>query len=155
MKEHNKVKRRLEKISNPEYVVSLKKDFRTTEEEIKQQDKLKKQLKTEEQRRAKKIDTLGTRADTTDALTQAQDAAQRLAIVAEKLQTVDEENEKARELRSSQIDQLGELKSRLQKLNQIASHYGVSLEQAKLNKAEDKQAAAQLEALSRQKRILQ
>jgi hypothetical protein len=48
MKEHNKVKRRLEKISNPEYVVSLKKDFRTTEEEIKQQDKLKKQLKTEE-----------------------------------------------------------------------------------------------------------
>jgi len=36
MKEHNKLKRRLEIVSQPDYLVNLKRDLRITEEEIKQ-----------------------------------------------------------------------------------------------------------------------
>ena len=41
MKEHEKLKRRLKKITQPDYLVNLKRDLRATEEEIKQQEKLK------------------------------------------------------------------------------------------------------------------
>jgi hypothetical protein len=41
MKEHEKLKKRLKKIMQPDYLVNLKKELRATEEEIKQQEKLK------------------------------------------------------------------------------------------------------------------
>ena len=58
MKEHNKLKRRLEVVSQPDYLVNLKRDLRTTEEEIKQQEKLKRQLKVDQLKRDKKLDHL-------------------------------------------------------------------------------------------------
>ena len=41
MKEHNKLKRRLEMIQQPDFLLNLKRDLKTTQEEIKQQEKLK------------------------------------------------------------------------------------------------------------------
>jgi hypothetical protein len=61
MKEHNKLKRRLEVVSQPDYLVNLKRDLRITEEEIKQQEKLKRQLKVDQLRRDKKLDSMVTR----------------------------------------------------------------------------------------------
>jgi hypothetical protein len=36
MKEHNKLKKRLELIQQPDFLINLKRDLKTTEEEIKQ-----------------------------------------------------------------------------------------------------------------------
>ena len=36
MKEHNKLKKRLELVQQPDFLINLKRDLRTTEEEIKQ-----------------------------------------------------------------------------------------------------------------------
>lgn len=47
MKEHNKLKRRLEMIQQPDFLLNLKRDLKTTQEEIKQQEKLKRQLKVD------------------------------------------------------------------------------------------------------------
>jgi hypothetical protein len=47
MKEHAKLKKRLELVQQPDFLVNLKKDLKTTEEEIKQQEKLKRQLKVD------------------------------------------------------------------------------------------------------------
>jgi len=58
MKEHNKLKRRLEMIQQPDFLLNLKRDLKTTQEEIKQQEKLKRQLKVDQLRREKKLDTL-------------------------------------------------------------------------------------------------
>jgi len=90
-----------------------------------------------------------------DTLAQVQDAAQRLAFLTERLQKVEEENVKAEELRYTQLEQLGELRDRLGKLNTIADHYCVSIENSKANHMETKALNAQLDGLNRQKRILQ
>ncbi len=89
-----------------------------------------------------------------DAMKQVQDTTQRLAYLTEKLQKLDEENLRAEELRNQQLAQLEELKVRLEKLNKIAEHYGVSIEKSKENHAEQKKLQEQLDHLNKQKRIL-
>ena len=55
-------------------MVNLKRDLRTTEEEIKQQEKLKRQLKVDQLKRDKKLDHLVGKNEP-DTLVQVQDAA--------------------------------------------------------------------------------
>ena len=153
MKEHNKLKKRLELIQQPDFLINLKKDLKTTEEEIKQQEKLKRQLKVDQLRREKKLDQIIDQSEP-DVLRQVQDTTQRLAFLTEKLAKLEEDNKKAEELRNQQIDQLAELRTRLDKLNKIAEHYGVSIEKSKENQVEHKKLTEQLEYLNKQKRIL-
>ena len=56
MKEHGKLRRRLEIIQQPNFLSNLKRDLRITEEEIQQQEKLKRQLKVDQLKREKKLD---------------------------------------------------------------------------------------------------
>ena len=56
-----------------------------------------------------------------------------MAYLTEKLSKIEEENQKAEQLRNQQLDQLDELRTRLSKLNTIAEHYGVSIEKSKHN----------------------
>ncbi len=58
MKEHEKLKRRLKLIMQPDFLVNLKRDLRVTEEEIKQQEKLKRQLKVDQLKREKKLESI-------------------------------------------------------------------------------------------------
>lgn len=64
---------------------------------------------------------------------QVQDTTQRLVYLTEKLQKLEQENQKAEQLRDQQIKQLEELRLRLAKLNTIAEYYGVSIEKSKEN----------------------
>ena len=45
-------------IQQPNFLVNLKRDIKTTQDEIKQQEKLKRQLKVDQLRREKKLDNL-------------------------------------------------------------------------------------------------
>ena len=71
-----------------------------------------------------------------DVLKQVQDTTQRLAYLTEKLAKLQDENVKAEQLRSQQVDQLNELKGRMAKLNTVAEHYGVSVDKSKESQAE-------------------
>ena len=72
MKEHAKLKKRLELVQQPDFLVNLKRDLKTTEEEIKQQEKLKRQLKVDQLKREKKLDSIIEQSEP-DILKQVQD----------------------------------------------------------------------------------
>jgi len=58
IKEHDKLKKRLKLITQPDFLANLKRDLRVTEEEIKQQEKLKRQLKVDQLKREKKLEAI-------------------------------------------------------------------------------------------------
>lgn len=122
-------------IQQPNFLVNLKRDIKTTQDEIKQQEKLKRQLKVDQLRREKKLDNLIDQGEP-DVLKQVQDTTQRLAYLTEKLAKLQDENVKAEQLRSQQVEQLNELKGRMAKLNTVAEHYGVSVDKSKESQAE-------------------
>lgn len=84
MKEHEKLKRRLKLIMQPDFLVNLKRDLRVTEEEIKQQEKLKRQLKVDQLKREKKLESILDHNEP-DVMKQVYDTTQRLAFLTEKL----------------------------------------------------------------------
>lgn len=104
-------------------------------------------------RREKKLDSIIEKSEP-DILKQVQDTTQRLVYLTEKLQKLEQENQKAEQLRDAQIKQLEELRSRLAKLNTIAEYYGVSIEKSKENQLEHKRLTEQLDHLNKQRRIL-
>jgi hypothetical protein len=80
MKEHEKLKRRLKKITQPDYLVNLKRDLRATEEEIKQQEKLKRQLRADQLKREKKLESIMDSSEP-DVMKQVYDTTQRLEFL--------------------------------------------------------------------------
>lgn len=117
MKEHDKLKRRLKLIQQPDFLVNLKRDLRVTEEEIKQQERLKRQLKGDQIKREKKLDHILDNNTEADVMKQVTDTTQRLSHLTEKLNKLEVENVKAEKLRNAQLEQLDELRARLTKLN--------------------------------------
>jgi len=73
MKEHDKLKKRLKLITQPDFLVNLKRDLRITEEEIKQQEKLKKQLKVDQLKREKKLEAITSEQNEPDVMKQVYD----------------------------------------------------------------------------------
>lgn len=117
IKEHDKLKKRLKLITQPDFLANLKRDLRVTEEEIKQQEKLKRQLKVDQLKREKKLEAITSEQNEPDVMKQVYDTTQRLQFLTEKLRTLERENEKAEEARNVQLAQLEELRQRLAKLN--------------------------------------
>lgn len=86
-------------ISQPDFLVNLKRDLRTSEEEIKQQEKLKRQLRVDQLKREKKLDHI-MHENEPDVMRQVQDTTHRLAHLTEKLHKLEKENERAEQLRN-------------------------------------------------------
>ena len=80
--------------------MGLKKEYATTEEEIKQQKKLRKQLKVNQIIREKKMDNL-LADNQQEQSASVVDIQQRLVFINEKLIKVSNENQKAREVIAS------------------------------------------------------
>lgn len=105
-REQTKLRRRMEVISAPDFLANLKRDLRTTEEEIKQQEKLKRQLKLDQLRRERKLDNILIENEPEAMQQQVHDTMERLAYLKEKIEKLEEENAKADELRDSQVIKL-------------------------------------------------
>jgi len=56
MKERARLQKRIHELSQKDYLINLKRDLRTTEEEIKQQTKLKQKFQGEQQRHDRALD---------------------------------------------------------------------------------------------------
>ena len=61
LREHGNLKRRLEEVQNPEFLISLKRQLKETEEEIQRQQKLSKQINVEQIQRDKRLDKISVK----------------------------------------------------------------------------------------------
>lgn len=63
LREHTKLRRRLEEVRNPEFLIGLKRQLKETEDEIVQQQKLRKLLHNEQVKREHRLNHLAERND--------------------------------------------------------------------------------------------
>jgi len=95
LQEKQRLLKRRQELSEPNYLLNLKRDLKTTEQEIKQQLKLKKQLAEEHLKRDRRLDHL-IAADENEVLLRVQDVTQRLALITDQIAEIDTDNAKAR-----------------------------------------------------------
>jgi ABC-type transporter Mla subunit MlaD len=138
--------------------------IKNSEKEIKEYEKLLQQLHVEQVRREKRMDRILVKG--TDhyggfqGITNNQDSAQindttqRLAFLQEKIGDLKEQIEKADKLRAQQFEHLQELKGRMEKLQQIADHYGIEIDKHEENKESYDKLSKELNQLDKQKKIV-
>lgn len=85
---------------------------------------------------------------------QINDTTQRLAFLQEKIVEMKEQIEKSDKLRLSQFEHLQELKGRMEKLQQIADHYGIEIDKHEENKESYDKLNKELTVLDKQKKIV-
>jgi len=151
VREHQRLRRRLEEVQSPDFLINLKKKLKETDQEIKEHERLKNSLHVEQIRREKRLDKIIEKNEPENMKT-INDQTARLAYLSEKVSDLKEQLEKAERLKDQQIEHIEELKQRQHKLNQIAQHYGVDHEKNMGEEAERLQQ--ELELLEKQKRIL-
>ena len=95
--------------------------------EIERQKKISKQLRTEQVRRENRLNNIIEKSEP-DMVKNINDRTTRLAYLNEKLGELQQEKIRLEELKGSQSNTLDELKTKMNKLQQIASTYGISLE---------------------------
>ena len=135
IKEHQRLKRRLEEVQSPDFLINLKKNIRNAEKEIKDYEKLLQQLHVDQIRREKRLDKIIEKNEP-ETLKQINDSTSRLAYLTEKINELREAQEKAEKLKTQQQEHLEELKQRLEKLQTIAEHYGIEVDKHEENKVE-------------------
>jgi len=67
IKEHSRVKRRLDEVQSPDFLLNLKMSIKSSEKEIAEYEKLLKQLHIEQVRREKRLDRIIGKGDSHSA----------------------------------------------------------------------------------------
>lgn len=111
------------------------------------------QLHVEQIRREKRLDKIIERNEP-ETMKQINDQTSQLAYLNEKIAELREQYDKSDKLKEQQLEQLDELKTRLDKLNQIAEHYGIEVDKHEQNNKEYERLNKDLEVLEKQKRIV-
>jgi len=115
LKEHAKLRRRLEEVQNPEFLINLKRHLKETEAEIQRQQKITKQLHTDQVRREQRLDRIIEKNEP-EAVKHINDRTSRLAYLNEKLAELQQEKLRTEELKAQQANTLDELKAKMSKL---------------------------------------
>eukprot|EP00347_Sterkiella_histriomuscorum_P015656 403356196 len=152
IREHQRLKKRLEEVQSPDFLLNLKKNIRSTEQEIKNYEKMLQQLHVEQIRREKRLDKIIERNEP-ETMKQINDQTSQLAYLNEKIAELRDQYDKSEKLKDQQLEQLEELKQRFEKLNQIADHYGIEVDKHDQNNKEYEKLNKDLEQLEKQKRI--
>ena len=106
IQEHLRVKKRLEEVQSPDFLLNLKMSIKGSEKEIQEYEKLLKQLHIEQVKREKRMDKIiGKGLDNHSNAAhhdsaQINDTTQRLAYLQEKIVDIKDQIEKADKLRS-------------------------------------------------------
>ena len=98
VKEHARVKKRLEEVQAPDFLLNLKKNLKNVDQEIKDLQMMKKNLHVEQNRREKRLDRI-IEQNEPEAMKQINDSTQRLSYLNEKLVELKEQLEKAEQLK--------------------------------------------------------
>lgn len=124
MTEHQRLQKRFEEVSNPNYVMDLRNGIKDAETKIKELKKEKKQLEVEQFRREKKMDKIITYGEP-ENMKSVNDAQKELEVVTDKLNRLRAKKEQLTEFKASQEAQMASLKERLKKVMAQAEEYGI------------------------------
>lgn len=153
IREHARLRKRLEEVQSPDFLLNLKKNIRQTEKEIKDFEVQLKTLHVEQIRREKRLDKIIEKNEP-ESMKQINDQTSRLAYLTEKTAELRDNYEKSEKLKDQQLEHLEELNKRLQKLGQIAEHYGIEVGKHEENSKQAELLSKDLTQLEKQKRIL-
>ena len=153
VREHQRLKRRLEEVQSPDFLLNLKKSVRDTEKEIKELERQLQQLHVEQIRREKRLDRIIEKNEP-ESMKQINDQTSRLAYLTEKIAELREGCARSERLKEQQQEHAKELRQRLEKLQQIAEHYGIEVDKHEAHGKEAERLSKDLNQLEKQKRIL-
>ena len=141
MNEHQRLQKRLDQVSDPTYMINLRKEIQDAEHKINVTlKKEKKQLEVEQFRREKKMDKIITYGEP-ENMKSINNAQKELEVVSERLSKLRAKKAKLAEFKQTQDQQMEVLKQRLEKVMKRAQDYGIDddlkKEEAKLR--EDKE----------------
>ena len=125
IKEHQRVKKRLEEVQSPEFLLNLKRNIRQAEKEVKDYEKMLMQMHHEQVKREKRMDrligkggevTMGPGGMSQQDSAQINDTTQRLAFLQDKIDELKDQIDKGEKVKQQQSEHLLELKQRMEKL---------------------------------------
>jgi len=153
VREHQRLRRRLEEVQSPDFLLNMKKSIRAAEKDIKDYERQLQQLHVDQIRREKRLDKIIEKNEP-ESMKQINDQTSRLAYLTEKIAELKDSYEKSERLKEQQQEHLEELRQRLEKLQQIADHYGIEVDKHDENAKEAEKLIKDLSQLEKQKRIL-
>ena len=124
MNEHQRLQKRLEEVSNPNYMIDLRSSIKEAEDKIKELKKEKKALEVEQFRREKKMDKIITYGEP-ENMKSINDAQKELEVITDKLNKLRSKKEQLNEFKSKQDSQMESLKDKLEKVMQKAKDFGI------------------------------
>ena len=98
VREHQRVKKRLQEVQSPEFLMNLKQNIRNAEKEMKEYEKMLQQLRVEQVRREKRLDKIIERNEP-ETMKQINDSTSRVAYLTEKVTELRVEVEKGERVR--------------------------------------------------------
>ena len=125
MNEHQRLQKRLDQVSDPTYMINLRKEIQDAEHKINVTlKKEKKQLEVEQFRREKKMDKIITYGEP-ENMKSINNAQKELEVVSERLSKLRAKKAKLAEFKQTQDQQMEVLKQRLEKVMKRAQDYGI------------------------------
>lgn len=151
MNEHQRLQKRLDEVSNPNYLIDLRNSIKEAEDKIKELKRDKKNLEVEQFRREKKMDKIINHGEP-ENMKSINDAQKELEVVTDKLSRLRTKKDKLAEFKISQDAQMENLKEKLEKVMQKAQECGID-EDVKLEerKIKEEQLNLEKESLLRKK----
>lgn len=151
MNEHQRLQKRLDEVSNPNYLIDLRNSIKEAEDKIKELKRDKKNLEVEQFRREKKMDKIINHGEP-ENMKSINDAQKELEVVTDKLSRLRAKKDKLAEFKISQDAQMENLKEKLEKVMQKAQECGID-EDVKLEerKIKEEQLNLEKESLLRKK----
>ena len=137
--EYNRLKKRLDMVSHPNYMITLKKQVLEADETIKQLRKEKKGMEVQQFRRERKMDKI-IKHDEPEYVKRINDTAKELEVVAQKTRKLKEKKLQLEEFKCAQEDQMQKLDVKLQQVMKVAQKYGLNDQELQ---QEEKQAMDQ------------
>ena len=154
MNEHQRLQKRLEEVSNPNYMIDLRNSIKEAEDKIKELKKDKKALEVEQFRREKKMDKIINHGEP-ENMKSINDAQKELEVVTDKLNKLKAKKEQLSEFKLKQDSQMDSLRQKLEKVMQKAKDYGIDedIKREEL-KIREEQQNADKESLLRKKKVM-
>ncbi|CAI2358816.1 unnamed protein product [Moneuplotes crassus] len=125
MVEHQRLKARLEQVSNPTYMIDLKTNISQADARIKQLKREKKDLEVQQFRRERKMEKIIDPYGEPGNLKSVNDAQKELEVITQKLTKLRAKKEKLADSKVAQDNQMKSLKERLERIMQKAQEHGI------------------------------
>ena len=126
--EHQKLTKRLELVSNPEYVFDLKEKVEEMKNYVKQLKNSKKKMEKQEKNRDKKLNYMLNKGGEIGHMRKINDTHNELTVTRTQLSKVHQKLEKLEETKEHNQDQIQQLTEKLNKLQAVAEKHDIDID---------------------------